>query len=72
MYSIIGIDKKNWRRNWYNLHLYVRTQYKRKILHTYDPSLSSNDPNAITSGTAIPPDKLLSQVPTCNSMASHP
>jgi hypothetical protein len=73
MYSIVGIDKKNlWRRNWYNLHSCVRTQYKPKILHTLDPSLSSNNPNAIASGTAIPQDKPLSQAPARNLMAPHP
>ncbi len=34
MYSIVGIEKNVRRRNWYNLHTYVRTQYKPKILHT--------------------------------------
>ncbi len=63
------LTKNVWRRNWYNLHTYVRTQYKPKILHTQDPSLSSNNPNAIMSGTAIPPDKPLSQAPTRNLMA---
>ncbi len=28
------VQKNVWRRNWYSLHTYVRTQYKPKILHT--------------------------------------
>jgi hypothetical protein len=37
--TYIGIQyyKKNVQsRNWYILHTYVRTQYKPKILHTWD------------------------------------
>ncbi len=55
MYSIVGIDKKTHGEGiGIFLHTYVRTQYKPKILHTKDPSVSSNDPDAIASGTAIP------------------
>ena len=67
----IGIQqyKKNvWRRNWYSLHTYIKTQYKPKIPHTQDLSLLSNDPNAIVSVTAIPPDKPFSQAPARVSM----
>jgi len=48
---------------------YEKTQYKPKILHTSDPSLSSNGPNAISTGTTIPPDKPLSHAPACILMA---
>ncbi len=28
------VQKNVWRRNWYSLDVYIRTQYKPKILHT--------------------------------------
>ncbi len=53
----------------YKKTTYIKTQYKPKILHNSDPSLSSNGPDAIPTRTTIPPDKPLSHAPARISMA---